>query len=300
MMKDVRGKVAFITGGASGIGFGIARAFLQAGMRVIIADASRSNLDDANRQLQGVAGDHRLVQLDVTDREALTRAADEVERTFGRVHVLCNNAGIGTSPSARNATYADWDRMLSVNLGGVINGIMTFMPRMRAHGEGGHIVNTSSMAGILPLPDPGTIYTTTKFAVRGLSESLRLALAQDHIGVSVLCPGLTLTRILDEARKATLEARADELSAGFVNAQKFAMDPLVVGGAVLQAIQRNELYVLPHGEFVDEVRSMHQELIAAFRTDLPIHPERTAFENVRRRMIETIKAGIQADADADI
>jgi NAD(P)-dependent dehydrogenase (short-subunit alcohol dehydrogenase family) len=223
----------------------------------------------------------------------MARAADEVERTFGRVHVLCNNAGIGTSPSARVATYADWDRMLSVNLGGVINGIVTFMPRIRAHGEGGHIVNTSSMAGILPLPDPGTIYTMTKFAVRGLSESLRLALAQDGIGVSVLCPGLTLTRILDDARKATQEAGADELSAGFVNAQKFAMDPLVVGNAVLEAIQRNDPYVLPHGEFVDEVRELHREIIDAFRTDLPIHPQRAAFEDVRRRMIEDLKAGLR-------
>ncbi len=291
-MKDVRGRVAFITGGASGIGFGMARAFLQAGMRVIMADASRPHLDDAARQLRDTSGEYRLVQLDVTDRDAMARAADEAERTFGRVHVVCNNAGTGTSPSARVATYADWDRMLAVNLGGVINGIVTFMPRMRAHGEGGHIVNTSSMAGIIPLPDPGTIYTASKFAVRGLSESLHLTLAQDGIGVSVLCPGLTLTRILDEARKATQEGAADELSAGFVNAQKFAMDPLIVGNAVLRAIQRNELYVLPHGEFVDEVRAMHREILDAFRVDLPIHPERAAFENVRRRMIEEIKAGL--------
>jgi NAD(P)-dependent dehydrogenase (short-subunit alcohol dehydrogenase family) len=291
-MNDVRGKAAFITGGASGIGLGMARAFLQAGMRVVIADASRPNLDDAVHQLRDTAGDYRCVQLDVTDRVAMARTADEVERESGRIHVLCNNAGIGTAPSVRTATYADWDRMLGVNLMGVINGIVTFLPRIRAHGEGGHIVNTASMAGIIPLPDPGCIYSTTKFAVRGLSESLRLALAQDRIGVSVLCPGLTLTRILDEARKATQEAGIDELSAGFVHAQKFAMDPRAVGVAVLDAIRRNDPYVLPHAEFIDEVRSLHTEIIAAFRTDLPVNPGRAAFENVRRRLIDDIKASL--------
>lgn len=292
-MEEIRGKVAFITGGASGIGFGMARAFLQAGMRVVVADASPANLDDARRQLQSIAGEHRLMQVDVTDRAAMTRAADEVVRDFGRLDVLCNNAGVGTSKSARVATYEDWDRMLSINLGGVINGIMTFLPLIRAHGQGGHIVNTSSMAGIIPLPDPGTIYSTTKFAVRGLSESLRLSLAQDRIGVSVLCPGLTLTRILDEARKAMEGAGADAVSAGFVKAQKFAMDPLVVGNCVLEAIQRNDAYVLPHAEFVDEVRGLHQEIIDAFRTDLPMHPERAAFENGRRQMIDDIKAELR-------
>ena len=189
-MKDLQDRVAFITGGASGIGFGMARAFLRAGMRVFIADVSPANLEDAARQLEGVPpGAYRLLQLDVTDRAAMARAAEEVERAFGHLHVLCNNAGIGMAPPVHSAQYADWDRMLGINLGGVVNGIVTFLPRLRAHGEGGHIVNTASMAGIIPLPDPGTLYTTSKFAVRGLSESLRLALTADRIGVSVLCPG---------------------------------------------------------------------------------------------------------------
>jgi NAD(P)-dependent dehydrogenase (short-subunit alcohol dehydrogenase family) len=291
-MKDVSGVVAFITGGASGIGLGMARVFLAAGMRVVIADASRAHLDDAALKLTARDGSLSLVQLDVTDREALARVADEVERGFGPVQILCNNAGIGMSPGVREATYADWDRMMGINLGGVINGLVTFLPRIRAHGRGGHIVNTSSMSGIIPLPDPGVIYTTSKFAVRGLSESLRLALAQDRIGVSVLCPGLTLTRILDAARNAPGDA-SDELSAGFVAAQKFAMDPDVVGAAVLEAIRSNALYVLPHAEFIDEVRGLHAELLGAFRTDLPMHPERAAFEGVRRGMIDKIKAGLK-------
>jgi NAD(P)-dependent dehydrogenase (short-subunit alcohol dehydrogenase family) len=292
-MKDVQGKVAFITGGASGIGFGMARAFLGAGMRVVVADASGDNLDDARQQLQAKTGEYRFLKVDVADRGAMAAAADEVERDLGPVDVLCNNAGIGTGPGALEADFADWDRMLGINLGGVINGIVTFLPRIRARGQGGHMVNTSSMAGIIPLPDPGTIYTTSKFAVRGLSESLRLALAQDRIGVSVLCPGLTLTRILDEARKSMQEGDVDEVRDGFIKAQQFAMDPLHVGEAVLEAIRRNEAYVLPHAEFIEEVRGLHQEIIDAFRTDLPMHPERAAFEHARYRMIEGIKAGLE-------
>jgi NAD(P)-dependent dehydrogenase (short-subunit alcohol dehydrogenase family) len=292
-MQEVAGKTAFVTGGASGIGLGMARAFLRAGMKVMIADVSRTNMDDAASQLQGGGGEYRLLQLDVTDRDALARAADEVERAFGKVHVLCNNAGIGATAPLTAGTYADWDRTLGVNLHGVINGVVTFMPRMRAHGQGGHIVNTSSMAGIVPLPDPGGIYTTTKFAVRGLSESLRLALAADGIGVSVLCPGLTRTRILDDARKGAERAGADELMAGFVEAQQYAMDPLEVGEAVLHGIRRNDAYILPHPEFLDEVRALHRQIEESFRTDLPVHPKRAAFESIRRKMTDDIKASMR-------
>ncbi|MGB6450425.1 MAG: SDR family NAD(P)-dependent oxidoreductase [Steroidobacteraceae bacterium] len=292
-MQDVSGKVAFVTGGASGIGLGMARVFLRAGMKVVIADVSRANLDDAGSQLRGGGGEYRLLQLDVTDRTAFARAAEEAERAFGKVQVLCNNAGIGAGAPLTSGTYADWDSMLGVNLYGVIHGVVTFMPRMRAQREGGHIVNTSSMAGIVPLPDPGGIYTTAKFAVRGLSESLRLALAADHIGVSVLCPGLTRTRILDEARKGAERAGADALSAGFVEAQAYAMDPLEVGEATLQGIRRNDAYILPHAEFLDEVRELHREIEDSFRTDLPVHPKRSAFESIRRKMIDDIKASIR-------
>ncbi len=289
-MVELRGKVAFITGGASGIGFGMARAFLKAGMRVIIADVSESHLEDAAAQLKTGAGEYSSIKLDVTDREAMASAADAAELAFGKIHVLCNNAGIGLSAPMTSATYSDWDRMLGINLYGVINGIVTFMPRIRAHGEGGHIVNTSSMAGVLALPDAGGVYSTSKFAVRGLSESLRLALAQYGVGVSVLCPGLTRTRILEETQTAAKSGDLDELSAGFADAQQFAMDPLTVGEAVLEGIRRNDAYILPHGEFIDEVRQMQAEILASFRTDLPMHPQRAAFEDSRRRMIEDIKA----------
>ena len=288
-MDNLAGKVAFITGGASGIGFGMARAFLDAGLRVIIADHAAANLEDADRQLGACEGDYQLVSLDVTDRTAMGRAAEDAQRRFGKIHILCNNAGIGTSAPALQATYADWDRMLAVNLGGVINGVVTFLPYLRVHGERAHIVNTSSMAGLIPLPDPGVIYSTSKFAVRGLSESLRLALAGANIGVSLLCPGLTRTRILDAAEEQMRKGGADDLSAGFVKARQFAMDPRVVGQAVLQGIRHNEPYILPHAEFIDEIRELHEEIVRAFRTDLPVHPERAAFEHGRWHMIQALK-----------
>jgi NAD(P)-dependent dehydrogenase (short-subunit alcohol dehydrogenase family) len=289
-VKNLSGRVAFITGGASGIGLGIARVFLRSGIRVVIADVSAEHLDDAASQLAAEPGEYLLLPLDVTDRAAFARAADQAEERFGQIHLLCNNAGIGSGPAMLTATFEDWDRMIGINLMGVVNGIVTILPRILAHGQGGYIVNTSSMAGILPMPEPGGIYTTTKFAVRGMTESLRMALAPKGVGAAVLCPGLTKTRILDRAREAKKQGKAATLSAGFVEAQLNAMDPLFVGQAVLEGIERNDAYILPHGEFIDEVHAMHEQIETAFRTDLPCHPERAAFEKVRRGMCDTARA----------
>ena len=143
-MQQIEGKVAFITGGASGIGFAMARTFLGAGMKVVMADNSQANLDDAADQLSGVNREYMLLRLDVTDRVAFAAAADEAEARFGKIHLLCNNAGIGMAELMSRAGYADWDQMMNINLGGVINGVVTMLPRIRRHGEGGHIVNTSS------------------------------------------------------------------------------------------------------------------------------------------------------------
>ncbi len=284
-MKDLEGKVAFITGGASGIGFGMARAFLAAGMKVIIADFNRGNLDDARGQLKGSNAAH-FIEVDVADREAMARAADESERVFGKVHVLCNNAGIGGGPAIDDPEFEEWDFMMSVNLGGVVNGVKTFVPRIKAHGEGGHIVNTSSMAGMTPLANMGGCYTTTKFAVRGLTELLRMTLAPHNIGTSLLCPGFVHTRILDGQRIPTqpkgwrdggMGAMRDDLRKLLVG----AMDPLEVGERVLGAIRRNEPYVLPHSEFKPEMEELCQEILDAFPKDQVVTKERAEFEKAR-------------------
>ena len=141
-MKEVVGKTAFITGGTSGIGLAMARTFVQAGMKVVVAGRRRDHLDEALASFAGSKAVHGI-QLDVTDRAAMARAADEAERVFGNVHVLCNNAGVIVRGPLKLATYDDWDWMVGVNLGGVVNGIQTFLPRILAHGEPAHIVNTS-------------------------------------------------------------------------------------------------------------------------------------------------------------
>ncbi|HEY1962991.1 MAG TPA: SDR family oxidoreductase, partial [Rhizomicrobium sp.] len=182
-MHDFRDKTAFITGGAAGIGLALAREFLNAGARVIIADIRQTVLDKAVASL--AAGERlRAVHLDVTDRQAFARAAE----TAGKVHILCSNAGVFLGGPTQDATYDDWDFCLGVNLGGTINAVRTFVPRMIAQGEGGHIVLTSSINGLFASGGVGP-YTASKFAVTGIGECLRMNLAPYGIGVSILCPG---------------------------------------------------------------------------------------------------------------
>ena len=276
-MKEVRGKVAFITGGASGIGLGMARVFVDAGMKVAIADIRRDHLDEAITSFEN-SKNVLAIELDVTDRAAMARAADETERVFGKVHVLCNNAGIGIGGPMKLATYDDWDWIMEVNVGGVINGIQTFLPRMLAHGEGGHIVNTSSMSGIFPAPGAG-LYITTKFAVVGLSEALRSELANDDIGVSAFCPGPVASDIADSGR--TRPARF--ASTGYAETDKARgrfdtsvfMDPVEAGKRVLLGIQRDDLYIFTHPEFRDGIKSRCDAIMAAIPDDEP-DPARVA------------------------
>jgi NAD(P)-dependent dehydrogenase (short-subunit alcohol dehydrogenase family) len=297
-MKHVEGKVAFITGGASGIGFGMAQVFLKAGMKVVIADILQERLDDAARVLaQSTNRDYHFIRVDVTDRKAMAAAAAEAEQIFGKVHVLCNNAGVYGNLPIETASYEDWDWVLGTNLGGVINGIVSFLPKMIAHGEGGHIVNTSSMAGIIPLPSPGGLYATSKFAVRGLTDSLRLALGAHNIGVSVLCPGMTRTRILEaEQHRPGHEANiaADSAAPELFNPDMAdGMDPVELGERVLLGIQRNDAYILPHGEFTEEVKGLFNEIIAGFPEEQKVGPGRQLFEDMRRKATADAKAAIK-------
>jgi NAD(P)-dependent dehydrogenase (short-subunit alcohol dehydrogenase family) len=301
-MKQIEGKTAFITGGASGIGFGMAQVFLKAGMKVIVADVVQEHIDDARRVLaQNTNRDYHFIKVDVTDRKAMAAAADEAERVFGKVHVLCNNAGVYGNLPIETASYDDWDWVLGVNLGGVVNGVVSFLPKMIAHGEGGHIVNTSSMAGIIPLPSAGGLYATSKFAVRGLTDSLRLALGAHNIGVSVLCPGMTRTRIL----QAEMHRRGQETQqttgldsdahGSFTGEMAGGMDPVELGERVLLGIQRNDAYILPHGEFKDEVQGLFDDIIAGFPEGQEIDPARKLFEDMRRTATADAKAAIKND-----
>jgi NAD(P)-dependent dehydrogenase (short-subunit alcohol dehydrogenase family) len=297
-VKHVEGKVAFITGGASGIGFGMAQVFLKAGMKVIIADRVQAHLDEAARILaQSTNRDYHFIKVDVTDRKAMAAAADEAERVFGKVHVLCNNAGVYGNLPIESATYEDWDWVLGVNVGGVVNGLASFLPRMIAHGEGGHIVNTSSMAGIIPLPSAGGLYATSKFAVRGLTDSLRLALGAHNIGVSVLCPGMVRTRIISaEEHRPGREASQDAEAANpdlFNRDMTGGMEPVELGERVLLGIQRNDAYILPHGEFKDEVQGLFDEIVAGFPQGQELSEGRKLFEDGRRQATADAKAAIK-------
>lgn len=285
-MRDVEGKTAFITGGGSGVGLGMAKVFAGAGMKVVIADIRQDHLDRAMAQFSG--GNLRVhpILLDVTDRDAVTAAADEAERVHGRVHVVCNNAGINLFAPMDECTYEDWDWVMGVNLGGVINGVRTFVPRIKAHGEGGQIVNTASMAAFITGPGAG-IYTASKFAVRGLSESLRWNLAPHNIGVSVLCPGLVNSAIheSDKVRPQRLSKNIGPVDLEFMgrlaDIHSVGMDPVEVGEKVLAGIRRNDLHIFPHPEFKDELREIFSEILSAL-PEGPVDPKRLAFEEFRR------------------
>jgi NAD(P)-dependent dehydrogenase (short-subunit alcohol dehydrogenase family) len=284
-MKNLAGKTALITGGASGIGLGICQALLDAGMKVVIADIRQEALDRAVAGLG--AGPDRILPLllDVTDRRAWGSAADAAESAFGPVQVLCNNAGITIDGPMPQGTYDDWDFCLAINLGGVINGIMTFMPRMIRLGQECHIVNTASMGGLIAGAGSG-IYSTSKYAVVGLTEELRSDLAQYGIGVSLFCPGPTQTELFASSvavRPANLAStgyvprtvpKPDEMPADVAAAIfAIAMKPSEAGRRVLLGIQRNDMYILTHPEFSGIVQARCEALLGSMPVE-DITPER--------------------------
>jgi NAD(P)-dependent dehydrogenase (short-subunit alcohol dehydrogenase family) len=287
MMRDFAGRTAFVTGGANGIGLGLARALLAEGCKVAIGDIRQESID---RALETLGSDRVMgVQLDVASREAFADAAERVEGELGPVSLLFNNAGVNLFQTIDESSFDDWDWLLGVNLHGVINGVMTFVPRMKERGGGAHIINTASMASFLAGPVAG-IYNTTKFAVRGLSESLRYSLAPFGIGVSVLCPGLVKSYIYasDEIRPDELKAGAKPIDAKaleqLAHVHEFGMEPDLVAERVLDGVRENRFHIFSHPEFRDELRELFDEVLADFR-DYPADPSfepRTGFEKMRR------------------
>ncbi len=283
-MKHFSGRVAFVTGGASGIGYGLVQNFLGLGMKVVAVDFNREYLQE-KRQALGARDDVHFVHADVGDRDQVRAAADEAIRTFGKIHVLCNNAGVGGGGDTHDADFEAWDRALRINLGGVVNGVKIITPLILGHAEGGHIVNTSSMAGIVPLPLRGLgAYQTAKFAVRGFTESLRMSLAPHGIGVSCLFPGGTRTRIVEaSAPNEAARAAAAEMTASW-------MDPVELGAYVVEGIRNNAPYILTHSEFREEVRELYEMLDAAFPRSQQVPAGRKAFEDQRQGMVNQLRA----------
>jgi NAD(P)-dependent dehydrogenase (short-subunit alcohol dehydrogenase family) len=268
-MQNVEGKVAFITGGASGIGLGMAMAFVTAGMRVVISDFRQDHLEESTVYFRKKNQERNVhhIRLDVTDRAAFVLAADETERVFGKIHILCNNAGIGILGPIKLAKFGDWDWALEVMIGGVVNGIQTFLPRILKHGEGGHIVTTSSMGGVLPLAG-SPIYSTVKSAVIGMCEAMRGELAEDNIGVSAFCPGPVATNIREIGRM-----RPAKYDTGYAEKEKELaarpdspnwMSIEECGERVLRGIRRNDLYIFTHREFKEGVAERMEAMLACF------------------------------------
>ncbi len=288
-MQDVQGKTAFITGGASGMGLGMARAFASNGMKVVIADIRQEALDEAMAEFAGTNHAVHPVRLDVTDRANFAAAADEAEARFGNIHVLCNNAGIGVTGPIKDATFDDWDWLKAVMLDGVINGVQTILPRIRAHGEGGHIVNTASMSGAFASGDAG-IYTTMKFAVVGMAESLRWELKDENIGVSAFLPGGVRTNIFTshKLRPAGMvtgysaqDAQKEQMAESFKAAppgspyEAISMSIDEAGLRVLRGIRRNDLFIVSHPEFREGLQARCDALIRAI-PDEPLNDQRLA------------------------
>jgi NAD(P)-dependent dehydrogenase (short-subunit alcohol dehydrogenase family) len=274
-MRDFAGKTAFVTGGAAGIGLALGRAFAQSGMKVMLADIETDALQAAVKNLREISPDISGTICDVADAASVERAAQAAFDAFGKVHVVCNNAGVAAGGGIDHISLDNWRWVIDVNLMGVLHGIKSFLPHIRAHGEGGHIVNTASMAGMqggLGLSP----YGASKFAVVSMSEGLNLQLKPHGIGVSVLCPSYVRTRIGESGRNrperygqsqpldpaspaaAMVAAIAENIQAG--------LDPAFVAARVLAAIREDQLYVFTHQGMRAEVEGRFAAILAAMDT----------------------------------
>ena len=283
-MKELEGKVAFITGASSGIGLGISKALSDAGAAIVLGYRQERRLAEALEALAAAPNIHP-VRLDVTDRAGFQRAADEAEARFGKVHILVNCAGVNLFGPMDLATHDDWDWVIGVNLGGAINSLIAVLPRIKAHGEGGYVVNVASMASFLPGAEAG-IYTTSKFALRGLTECLRLTLAAHGIGVSLACPALTRTNIHESGhgRPAALaETAYPDTQAGTDRVRAIldlGADPFDVGARIVEGMLASEPYIFTHAGFHDELRADFEEILAAMPKSPP-DPRHVAIEAAR-------------------
>ena len=274
-MRDLAGKTAFVTGGASGIGLAMGRAFAEAGMRVMLADIEAKPLEQAIEAFQGNPPEVRGVVCDVRDYAEVERAARMTVDAFGKVHIVCNNAGVTGGAGTENISLQDWQWVIDINLIGVVHGVKAFLPLLKTHGEGGHIVNTASMAGFLSDTGFGA-YTASKFAVVGISEALSTELEPQGIGVSILCPGWVATRISESRRNWPHEYGVPPprgpLAERFADFVRNGMAPSDVAALVLTAVQNNELYIFTHPDMRPWLEKRVDRFLTAYRK-LPARQE---------------------------
>lgn len=268
-MKDLAGRTAFVSGAGSGIGLGIARQLARAGAKVALGDIRPEAVRAARQEIETFGGRAIDLVVDVSERASMEAAADQVERAFGALHIVCNNAGVAMHGVPIEAIPpADWDWVIGVNIYGVIHGVQVFLPRIRGHNEGGHIVNTASIGGLQVNPNWHTgAYSMTKYAVVALSEALEQELQGSGIGISVLCPAAVATGIHLSGR-----ARPERLGGPFVRPENHFMGELIqdglspdrVGARVVQAIRDEEFFIFTHAEPRRWIEARHRRIMAAF------------------------------------
>jgi len=270
-ITDFAGKTAFVTGGASGIGLGISKVLVERGARVIMADLRPDHIEDALAEFAGGGRSNAVsaLELDVTSREKYHAAAQRMQDEFGGIDILVNNAGVGLEGPILEATYADYDFGFGVNLGGVINGFVEFIPQMLKHGRGGHVVSTASLAAEVVMPSNMAIYAASKAAVCHYCESVKAELGGHNIGVSILLPGPVKSRIHETQQnrpKHLLDGSGykeseEKLSRRIVGDDW--MDPVEVGNLVADGILANETYLVTHGVFKDGMRARAEAVLGA-------------------------------------
>jgi NAD(P)-dependent dehydrogenase (short-subunit alcohol dehydrogenase family) len=266
---ELSGRTAVVTGGAGGIGRALVLAFTRAGARVVVADVDEPAMAEVISTVRGMGGQAIAVRTDVSELSQVQALADRAFATFGKVHVLCNNAGVALWGGLESASHRDWQWVLGVNLWGVIHGVEAFVPRMIADKEPGHVVNTASMAGLIASQGLG-IYNTSKYAVVGLSETLAKDLRPYGIGVSVICPLGVDTRIRESERSRPGALRNDGAApVAPVSLIGRTLAPEAVADMALAAIRDNRLYVITHEEALEPLRRRFQRMEQAILERTP-------------------------------
>jgi NAD(P)-dependent dehydrogenase (short-subunit alcohol dehydrogenase family) len=255
--------VAVVTGGGSGIGRGTVLALAEAGMHVVVADIDEDSAKTVTAEAEALGPRSIAVRTDVSDKASLEALADAAYKEFGAVHVLHNNAGVLVVNRLDATTDKEWEWILSINLEGVVNGLQTFLPRMKAQDGEKHIVNTASMAGMIAGRTLGA-YNATKFAIVAISETLHDELSGEGFGVSVLCPGGVATNIFAHAVQQAPQGAGDPAQINMDTDLRRMMDPNAVGRLVRYAIENDELYIFTHPEFEKIVRARFDRILSAF------------------------------------
>lgn len=265
-MQELEGRVAVITGGGSGIGEGLATACGAAGMRVVVSDIEEAQAERVAAELRDRGSEAIAVRTDVSEASSVEELAARSYDAFGAVHLLCNNAGVMALSALVEAPQHDWEWTLSVNLYGQVHGIRAFVPRMRAQGEPAHIVNTASIAGVVPLARELGVYTASKYASVGISEMLRAELEPDGIGVSVVCPGSVETGIFRAERNRPQEfgGSVTDDSGEDPGVAPGRMSAVEAAERILDGVRANRMYIFTHPELREQVQERFERMLADF------------------------------------